>query len=270
MLRLMLRAVRHPERLPARTSILRQVLLKPRVFDLVSCALQLADSRRLARIAADVPADEFYARVKRYNAGVALKKVVTRTRRAELLYQLLVVPPREVAREKLLIVGPRNVHELLIAWLYGFRWKNILGIDLYSTNERIVVMNMEEMGFRNGSFDAVVMAQTLPYAREPFRCLSEIARVLVPGGRLAFTSTYCPEGTYPGNHVTGAELAGMLERLALRVRFYDARDKMNSDGALQTGHIFVVQKADAAQPGFDRAEWSAIQTRATAAEVSVR
>jgi SAM-dependent methyltransferase len=270
MLRSMLRAVRHPEAPSARTSILRHVLLKPRVFDLLSCALQLADSRRLARIADDVPADEFYAKVKRYNAGVALKKMVTRTRRAELLYQLLVVPPRDVAREKLLIVGPRNVHELLIAWLYGFRWKNIVGIDLYSTNERILVMNMEEMGFRDGSFDAVVMAQTLPYAREPFRCLSEIARVLIPGGRLAFTSTYCPEGAYPGNHVSGAELARMLEGLALRVRFYDARDKINSDGALQTGHIFVVQKADTTDPGFDRAEWSPLGTRAATVEGSLR
>jgi demethylmenaquinone methyltransferase/2-methoxy-6-polyprenyl-1,4-benzoquinol methylase len=40
------------------------------------------------------------------------------------------------------------------------------------------------MGIRNGVFDAAVMSDALHHMAEPARVLEEIARVLVPGGRL--------------------------------------------------------------------------------------
>ena len=172
--RSLLTALRHPATAGVVPRLGRRVLLEPRIFDLVSCLMQLRDVRAVAKIREDLPRDTFYAKVADYNMGVTERKVITTTRRAEIYYQTLALPPRDTSVETLLIVGPRNVHELLIAWLYGYRWRNIHAIDLYSTNPKIHVMNMEEMTFPDDTFDAVVMSNTLAYSRDTFRCLFSI------------------------------------------------------------------------------------------------
>ena len=255
-LRKLLTALRHPATASLAPRLGRRHLLEPRIFDLVSCLMQLRDLRALARIRDSRPPDTFYAKVADYNAGVTERKVITTTRRAEIYYQILSLPPRDPRVETLLIVGPRNVHELLIAWLYGYRWKNIQAIDLYSTNPKIRVMNMEAMTFLDDSFDAVVMSNTLAYARDTFQCLSEVARVLKPGGRFVFGATYFPQSVdWPGNRVSGNDIRQMLRKLSLAIVFYSAFDKVNSLGGLQTAHVFSTQKLDPRSPGFDRVDW---------------
>lgn len=254
-LRYLVNAVRRPE--PAATpGLWRTVVSRPRVFDVVSCLLQLRDAGALATLDDAAPRTGFHARVAAYNAGVTRQKVVTTTRRAEICYQILQLPPRDLGRERLLIVGPRNIHELLLAWVHGYRWGNIEAIDLYSTHRKIRIMNMEAMTFPDESFDAVVMANTLAYASDTFQCLSETARVLKPSGRMVFGATYFPGSReWPGNHVSGNEIRGMLRKLALAVTFYHPVDKVNSLGGRQTAHILAVQKADPRNPGFDRIDW---------------
>jgi SAM-dependent methyltransferase len=254
--RSLLTALRHPATAAVVPRLGRRVLLEPGIFDLVSCFMQLRDGRAVAKIREDLPRDTFYAKVADYNAGVTERKVITTTRRAEIYYQTLALPPRDTSVETLLIVGPRNVHELLIAWLYGYRWKNIQAIDLYSTNPKIRVMNMEAMTFPDESFDAVVMSNTLAYAQDTFQCLSEVARVLKPGGRFVFGATYFPQSVdWPGNRVSGNDIRQMLRKLSLAIVFYSAFDKVNSLGGLQTAHIFSAQKLDPRSPGFDRVDW---------------
>lgn len=255
-LQYLVRALRHPEPPTPQVGVLRRILLMPRVFDVISCAMQFKDLRRLAAIREETSGDPFYARVHDYNAGVTERKVITTTRRAEVLFQILSLPPRDLSRETLLIVGPRNVHELLLAWLYGYRWSNLEAIDLYSTNARIRVMNMESMTYPSDAFDAVVMSNTLAYAKDTFRCLSEVARVLKPAGRFVFGATYFPGGTgWPGNLVTGNEIREMLRKLSLNLVFYYAFDKVNSLGGRQTAHVFSVQKSDPTNLGFNRVDW---------------
>jgi len=255
-LRSLLTALRHPAEASPRPGLVRRLLLEPRIFDFVSCLVQLRDLRALARIRDTMPRDAFYAKVADYNAGVTEKKVITTTRRAEIYYQILALPPRDLSAETLLIVGPRNAHELLIARLYGYRWKNIHAIDLYSTNPKIHVMNMDAMTFPDDTFDAVVMSNTLAYSRDTFRCLSEVARVLKPSGRFVFGATYFPQSKdWPGNLVSGNDIRQMLKKLSLSIVFYSAFDKVNTLGGLQTAHIFGTQKSDPDSPGFDRIDW---------------
>jgi SAM-dependent methyltransferase len=255
-LRALLKSLRHPAAADLLPSLSRRVLLEPRIFDVVSCLMQLRDLRAVARIRDDLPRDAFYAKVADYNAGVTERKVITTTRRAEVYYQILAVPPRDTSAESLLIVGPRNIHELLIAWLYGYRWKNIHAIDLYSTSPKIRVMNMEAMTFPDDRFDAVVMSNTLAYARDTFQCLSEVARVLKPRGRFVFGATYFPQGEdWPGNRCSGNDIRQMLKKLSLAIYLYSASDRVNALGGRQTSHIFGTQKCDPQQPGFDRIDW---------------
>lgn len=53
---------------------------------------------------------------------------------------------------------------------------------------RALVADAEDMPFRDGSFDAVVVFHTLTYAERPERVVAECARVLMPGGRLVVLS----------------------------------------------------------------------------------
>ncbi|MBO6783850.1 MAG: class I SAM-dependent methyltransferase [Alphaproteobacteria bacterium] len=234
----------------------RTFLRLPVVFDLVSLALQLRDIGRLSRLKQDyVVEDSHHRDVHDYNAGVAQAKKITTTRRSEEIYEILATPPRDLREEKLLIVGPRNVVELYLAWLHGYRWRNIQAIDLYSMNPKIRPMNMEAMEFADASFDALTMSATLAYAEDFARAIGEVARVLKPGGRFVFGHPYDPGSPeWPGNLVRGSEIRKMLNDAGMEIYFHTALDKTNSAGNVQTTHRFGAVKIDGLPDLLDRVE----------------
>ena len=239
------------------TGLLRFLFLKPRIFDVLTVGIQLRDVGRRRRISDAYLIDEpNYKSVQDYKAGVTQRNEITRTRRMEELLRALVLANSDLKKEKLLLVGPRDAHEIILAWLHGFSWKNITGIDLYSTNPKIRPMNMEDMTFENGTFDAIFMANTLAYAKDVHRCLSECVRVLRPGGRLAFGATYVPGGgKYPGNRHSGNEIVKMLADLPVDIYFHKPIHKINALGKPQTVHLFGVVKHDPDAPAHDRIDW---------------
>lgn len=248
------RAVVHPMRRARPVQPIRALLRVSRAFDVVSWALQTRDLRRLARIrdVYSVADSAHHKSAHDYNSGVTLRRPIQTTRLAEIYYEMLGFPPRDMSEEKLLIVGPRSVHELLVAWLYGFAWRNISAIDLYSTNPKIMPMNMEAMTFADENFNAVAMSKTLAYAKDTFVALKEVARVLRPGGRFAFGATFAPgAAAWPGNLLTGAEVHDMLRQLSFAVYLYHSEEKINSLGQRQTNHMFACIKLDPRVPPFD-------------------
>lgn len=242
--RYLFNAVFRPAKTQRPAKLIRSILCWPILFDLVSFALQLRDFGRLRGIRDSYGADDSHHRkVQDYNAGVSQGKVITTTRRAEIIYQAIALPSRDTSAERLLIIGPRNVQELFIAWLYGFIWENMEAIDLYSTNPKIQVMNMEAMSFSANQFDAVTMSATLAYAEDTEAVLSEVARVLKPGGRFAFNAVYDPGSLeWPANHIHGATIVDILGKLGLHVYYCDTFDKTNSRGRRQSSHCIAVQK----------------------------
>ncbi len=254
--RLLARAVVHPEPPARKMRPLRYLLRLPRAFDLLSLVLQLRDLRRQKNIAKSYAVDDpHYRHTQDYNASVTLGKEITRTRRAEELIQMLVLPPRDVGTERLLLIGPRDIHEFLMAWLYGFSWGRIDGIDLYSSNPKIKVMNMEDMTFDDGEYNDILMANTLAYAKDTERCIAECVRVLGPGGRLVFGATHAAESEFPGNLVTGQEILDMLRRQPVRIAIYRPVDKINALGVPQTVHLFAITKDDPQTTAYDPIEW---------------
>ena len=222
----------------------RQLLRTPVIFDLISWTLQVKDLALLATIKSSKKvSDEYIEKVYDYNAGVTIKKLITSTRRAEHFYRILCLPFSCPEKERLLIIGPRNIQELFIAWLYGFSWKNILGIDLYSTNKKIQVMNMEDMSFDENTFDAVAMANTLSYAKDTRTAIAEIARVMKPGARLSFSATYDPNDLWPEDSRSASEIKQILHDNNLNIYYFESFDKVNSQGRLQTSHSFGATKA---------------------------
>ena len=222
---------------------LRAFFRLPIVYDVTSLMLQLRDISRIRNVnQRTVEESDHHHEVHQYNAAVTQSKLVTTTRRAERYYRLLALQYRPLDNERLLIVGPRNIQELFTAWTYGWKWNNIEGIDLYSTNPKISVMNMEEMLFPDASFDAVAMAHTLPYADDIHQALCEVARILRPGGLFAFSANYDPHGSiWKGNAVDGDSLANMLHSLNFEICVHLAVDKMNAENRRQTSHDFLVR-----------------------------
>ncbi len=245
-----------PEKPLDRISVFKKILRLPIIYDVTSLCLQAVYLKHLSRVdIIDAETDEYHASVQKYNAKVTTYKQYSMTRRAEELFAALALRPLGTAEENILLIGPRTVQEFHLAWLYGFSWKRIEGIDLYQTHPKIRVMNMEAMTHANSSFDAIVMSATLPYAKDVYQCLSECARVLKPGGHLVFTQTYCPESElYPGNKVNGATTLTYLIKLGFKPFYYREVDKVNKLGLQQTRHLFGVQKK-LSDPAFDEIPW---------------
>lgn len=244
MLRFFYYAVFRPAAHRRKFTPVRDILRWPVMFDLLSLIAQIRDLRRTARIREKYAVEDTHHRkVQDYNAGVTLTKRFTRTRRAEEYYGVVAQPLRDLSNERLLIVGPRNIHELLIAWLNGFSWDNIEAIDLYSTNPKIQVMNMESTSYPDGSFDAIVMSNTLSYAADTAKTIQEVSRILKHNGRFVFSATYDPGSPdYPGDWIRGSEILKILKETGLRTYYHYAYDKVNSRGRCQTSHTFAAQK----------------------------
>jgi hypothetical protein len=253
MLKFFYYAIFRPQESRSKFSPVRDILRWPILFDLVSLSMQLLDEKRTKKITDSYAVDDPHHRlVQDYNASVTLTKRFTRTRRVEEYYGLVCQPVRNKSSEQLLIVGPRNIHELFIAWLHGFSWANIHAIDLYSTNDKIKIMNMEEMSFQDCSFDVVVMANTLSYAADTNKVISEVFRVLRPDGRFVFSATFDPGSPdYPGDKIRGRVILEMLQAAGFEIHYHLAKDKINSRGRHQTSHTFGAHKLGGAASTLD-------------------
>jgi SAM-dependent methyltransferase len=59
------------------------------------------------------------------------------------------------------------------------------------------VMDAQRLAFPPASFDAVILHLVVAVVPDPVACLSEAARVLVPGGRAVVFDKFVPEGQRP-------------------------------------------------------------------------
>lgn len=147
-------------------------------------------------------------------------------RRTEKFYKVLSLPPRDLKKESLLIIGGKDVGELLMAWCYGFSWKNIKGIDLFSLHPKIEIMNMEEMTFAPNTFDNITLCHTYGYQADKELCIKEISRVIKHKGHFIFNSQYAKnvEDIPPGVNCNTSpeEMKGILKNNNFEVIYHDS------------------------------------------------
>ena len=110
---------------------------------------------------------------------------ITRQRSERLIGVLKNVRAVDRHSAKVLVIGPRNEAELLLMAGHGFDLGNILAIDLISVCPAIKVMDMHAMSFPDNTFDIVYASYVLTYSNAPSKAVSEMLRVLKPGGILA-------------------------------------------------------------------------------------
>jgi len=239
-------ALFHPARRTVRgPGALRQFVALPRVFDVVSVLLQLRHLGAVRRLqTTGASGDAHIGAVHEYNASKTVAKLVTSTRRAEPVYRIASQPSRDVSGEQLLIVGPRNVQEFLVAWIHGFRWRNITAIDLYSAHPKIGVMDMHRITCPDESFGVVTMVNTLGYASDIGKVVAGVYRILQPGGRFCFSHAHVPESntTFPGDLVSGDAVLSACRNAGFVVYFHHAIPKTTSENKRQMSHYVGVEK----------------------------
>jgi SAM-dependent methyltransferase len=164
------------------------------------------------------------------------------------------LPPADPANDKVLVIGPRTIQELFLVQCHGYRPQNVLGIDLYSRHPRILVDNMEDMKFKDDRFDFVMACKTITYADDLATAISEVARVLKPGGRFVFNHTFSPGSDHmPGNKIPSSVVMGFLRDANFEVYHHTVSDTVNKGGNQQSQHLYAARLVDLSNPSFDRA-----------------
>lgn len=89
----------------------------------------------------------------------------------------------DLSQSRVLCVGCRNSAELDYFLARGAQ--SVTGIDLYSSDPRIQVMDMHRMTFPADQFDVLYTVHALEHAHDPAKVAGEIARVVRPQGIVA-------------------------------------------------------------------------------------
>lgn len=180
------------ERSKGRLSFLRYFLNSARAYKVMVRLVKLRyplSTKKQKETSLDPKNDKVLARVIDYTIEQdATQDGRGSSRRAEIYYQMLQIPPRDLTQENILVIGGKEIQELLMAYTYGFLWKNIYAIDLFSVHPKIKVMNMEDIQYEENSFNNIVMANVYGYQEDPVKCLREVFRVLKKGGLFAFNT----------------------------------------------------------------------------------
>jgi hypothetical protein len=244
-------ALLHPGATSSR-SLARSVLAQPRIFDVISAIAQWRDENLVKRAHGAYLEKETQVQ-KAHDHNLSQIKKFTRTRRAEYGYEVLTTNLPGVSDKELLVVGGRSVQEFLLAWTFGFSWKNMVGIDLFSATKKILAMNVEKMTFPDASFDAVISINTFGYTDRINDALRECARVLKPNGRFVFNHDYRPDDpNYPVMKLRGRDIAAILQSAGFEIYFHASSDKVTSGvGYRQTQHMFGCCKIPTDDKTFD-------------------
>jgi SAM-dependent methyltransferase len=80
-------------------------------------------------------------------------------------------------------------------------YSNVVNYEIVDYDTTDVIGVGEVFPFNDGAFEAVISVAVLEHVKDPFRCASEIARVLKPGGRLIAAVPFLqPPHGYPHHY----------------------------------------------------------------------
>jgi SAM-dependent methyltransferase len=128
-----------------------------------------------------------------YNAAISLGKEVARGLDLDLLFRTYLFIPRKLLRDAVREFGARLDGRMLDVGCGSQQYRKFLGCREYfgiewSADKRPpVVADVTQIPFCDGAFDSALCTEVLEHLPEPGRCLSEIHRVVKPGGSVFFT-----------------------------------------------------------------------------------
>lgn len=154
--------------------------------------------------------------------------------RTDTLIKPLSVIETMNADSRLLIIGPRNEHDLFSAIGNGFSRDRVNGLDLISYSPMIDLGDMHATPYPDNSFDAVVVGWTLSYSREPRRFAQEMLRIVRDGGLIAVGVEY---STLTEEDSVALSGYAIQEKEYLEKRINSTNEILELFGD-QVGHVF--------------------------------
>lgn len=111
--------------------------------------------------------------------------------RIELLIRPLSVIETARQARSILLIGPRNENDLLIASaFFDLPLDCVRGLDLISYSKQIDLGDMHQMPYGENEFDVVICGWTLSYSNDPQQLAAEMTRVCKPQGLIAVGVEY--------------------------------------------------------------------------------
>ena len=127
-----------------------------------------------------------------YNLAKVRKSVTVNNRILHLVRPVaaIEVVATHLPEQQVLAIGPRAESELLAIAAYGFTWRNIRGLDLFSYSPTVDVGDMHALPYEDSSFDIIFNGWCLAYSDNQPLALQEMVRVAKPGGYIAIGQGY--------------------------------------------------------------------------------
>lgn len=185
-----------------------------------------------------------FSRVVEHNFG---NRWLFSRARTEKLMNILRCVAGVWRQSRVLVVGPRNEAEILLLSLYGFKLKNITGVDLATYSPLIRRMDMHNLEFADNSFDVVYVLYTLSYSYDLGKACAEIVRVLRNDGLVAVGFQHTPRASplrTKSAELSGglSELLGKFEPHVQHVYWQEAAAVSGPDGDHLVTAIFSIRK----------------------------
>lgn len=114
--------------------------------------------------------------------------------------------------------------------------QKVTGIDLFSYDERVTVMDMHDINFDDGSFDLVYASHSLEHSYDYIKVFKEIIRVLKNGGIICaeVPVNFEPKGADISNFQSAENLINYFKKLesfnVLYEKNIDSEDENNYSG----------------------------------------
>lgn len=197
-------------------SFLRQLIRKPIPYKVICKIAQLYSFRHIQRPNVLQTSDPFLLKTIEYTLRqIRSNKVYGSARRMQNYYHLAeVFQSKSLSECNVLIVGPKFIVELILAWTYGFKWSKIHAIDIIQNNPKILLADVDNFVCEH-QYDVIVMANVFGYNNNPTGCLDSLSNCLADKGLLVFNSAFLPNL----KHNLDTPLSSSLDEPALRCMF---------------------------------------------------
>jgi SAM-dependent methyltransferase len=92
---------------------------------------------------------------------------------------------------KVLMVGCRTEDD--IYWMRAYGFSQAIGFDLFSYSQNILIGDIHQTDFADGSFDVVVLGWMISYTKDPLTVVKECRRILKKDGLLGIGLEHNPK-----------------------------------------------------------------------------
>lgn len=181
-----------------------------------------------------------------YNLGNI--NIINRGRTERVIAILRSIRGLKLGSLNTLVVGPRNEAELLLLSSYGFNSTKLTAIDLFSYSPAVRLMDMHELKFADGSFDAVYSAFVITYSDDIPKAVAETIRVAKDGALIVFVFEHLSLGA--GNRFGKNNLSGgptdLLGAFGANVGHVYWQEDFENEGRYTSSVVFRLSKQAAA------------------------